>query len=1277
MASDDSPRGSNLPLWLVGLVAVAGAALFGLPRGSEQPQLATPPAVSPKEEKPAEPPADEGDFSPLHILRDYLRVTASEPGRSWYELQLREGAAKGSVAATVEKKRDREKPPSLASVLLSEPAEYEFLIATVPDPVESKFAHEFDAALAGIQRAFEARSFILRASRLPWPRDHGRAGGGGDAPAGPPHREYPGVLLFRKSHKARTVDTTFAVVCLVGESPISGIHQPALRQALLAWDELNDAIRDVARGGGAREKKVAWAEDGADTLRIVAPYFTGSQASLLLTLRERTKERRKQNKGQNGDGPSVAIINGSATALNPVNFTGKAGSPPDFIRFPAPSSTVIPNALLTQGVFRYLAGDPGPSLDASVPGLRDRVAILRETNTGFGAQVALQSAPDSTREKTRDRYVEGHIIDLPFPMSISQLQVDVERTAKRGPVLPHTEFVEPRFPVRDLTQLDAIPPYDPESAAAFAGQGLRAICTTIQRARVRYVGIVATDSRDVVFLTRLLRQECPNVRVFSTEPSVALLHPEDAQYMRGMVVASTYPLVPVTQYWARTERSPHQMIPFPTQGSQGYYNAVLAHFRCPELMLGYHPPRIPGAEGSRFDRPPIWISVVGQGGRFVPVHCYTEYGIDATEETNYKDKLNIYSALWPETWPAEGDQTSKVRMAETGGLPANKPAIGVPIGILLCSLAAAGALGAVILALTVAPSFWQAGAAGLSQEEAEVLQSGRSAGDEDWGFCITIWGWRALMLAGLLLFALPYVLPATEIFDRCCGLPVESQENLGQFLHANWPQLAIFSLGMVLFAETIGVLAALVWRARGQVHPGEDRRGYLALAIVLVLGVAAAVACAPKTPAARFFLYVRATDLTAGLSPLVPMGLFGVTLTVLGFCGLKQADLVRRVQLRCPYPDADPFKEIRRADDRLQRSFKTPLGFLLPTDADASRAKAGGGPAPSRFRAYVSSPGIAKALGLALALEGALLAYALWDAFVTSLHSGEGANWDGMMQVILSVIAALVVLTLVRFLVLWSQLAELLAEILHVPMVGAFERLPDEVRRLFGGYLYAMEQFRRSHLAVLYRLQPRPDREGSPVPSGRDFSAQAERYGDKAEGYLKELFPSWGEKSVEEAFGTTQPKGEKAAEAKAEVWPCLTEAAPDADQKERFVAAYVVLYLGQYFAQLRQVVWALVAVPPLLVVAVASYAFQPDRPQLTSLMVLLVIVAGGIVYVLYRINRDGLVSRISRTTPNRFTPDLGFFSSLTTFVLPIVTVVLLQVLGVFRFIMDPILALFE
>src|SRR5262249_56387043 len=100
-----------------------------------------------------------------------------------------------------------------------------------------------------------------------------------------------------------------------------------------------------------------------------------------------------------------------------------------------------------------------------------------------------------------------------------------------------------------------------------------------------------------VFLNKLIRERCPGVRVFTTEPSVAFTHPSTSYQMRGVVVGSTYPIHSGPAFWTTPRpQKPDQdatysygednsrlfrprVLPFPTQGSQGYSNPSLSPFR--------------------------------------------------------------------------------------------------------------------------------------------------------------------------------------------------------------------------------------------------------------------------------------------------------------------------------------------------------------------------------------------------------------------------------------------------------------------------------------------------------------------------------------------------------------------------------------------------------------------------------------------------------------------------------------------------------------------------
>jgi len=123
---------------------------------------------------------------------------------------------------------------------------------------------------------------------------------------------------------------------------------------------------------------------------------------------------------------------------------------------------------------------------------------------------------------------------------------------------------------------------------------------------------------------------------------------------------------------------------------------------------------------------------------------------------------------------------------------------------------------------------------------------------------------------------------------------------------------------------------------------------------------------------------------------------------------------------------------------------------------------------------------------------------------------------------------------------------------------------------------------------------------------------------------------------------------------------------------EDLVAIQVVIYLSQFFIQLRNMAWSMIVCGSLLLLGVTSYPFQPERLILLLWLALVGAVIAAILYVLVRINQDELVSRISRTTPNRFTFDWGFASSLLTYVVPMAGIVLIQMSGAFRFMLEPL-----
>jgi hypothetical protein len=108
---------------------------------------------------------------------------------------------------------------------------------------------------------------------------------------------------------------------------------------------------------------------------------------------------------------------------------------------------------------------------------------------------------------------------------------------------------------------------------------------------------------------------------------------------------------------------------------------------------------------------------------------------------------------------------------------------------------------------------------------------------------------------------------------------------------------------------------------------------------------------------------------------------------------------------------------------------------------------------------------------------------------------------------------------------------------------------------------------------------------------------------------------------------------------------------------EDFVAIEVMAYLSQFFVQLRFLVRSLVWAPVLAVLAIVSYPFHPQRLLLlvAGLFILALVVAG--IHIFIRIERDEVVSRILKTTPNQLSFSWEFVQRIGLAIIPLLSVV--------------------
>ena len=151
---------------------------------------------------------------------------------------------------------------------------------------------------------------------------------------------------------------------------------------------------------------------------------------------------------------------------------------------------------------------------------------------------------------------------------------------------------------------------------------------TIQRERVKTVALMATDSRDKLFLAQELSRYAPDVSIFTAESDSLYIHPDYSSFLRGAMVVSTYPLHSGNQRWSYGYQGAAWSRQFANGSAQGIYNAALAllAYDAHGLPVREDPPRLleygfPGEDCANACQPPVWISVVGNGSAW-PVRAY-------------------------------------------------------------------------------------------------------------------------------------------------------------------------------------------------------------------------------------------------------------------------------------------------------------------------------------------------------------------------------------------------------------------------------------------------------------------------------------------------------------------------------------------------------------------------------------------------------------------------------------------------------------------------------
>jgi hypothetical protein len=436
-----------------------------------------------------------------------------------------------------------------------------FLVALVPAPPDPRL----DQALEGIQRGFAQSEYLADRFWLPWTSEGANRFGGAGQVA-------PGLLLFR-----RTGDDghSLALVFLVGETPKAGIHKAAFREALDLAADLQGAASDP-------------------TVALLGPSFSGSVESLRLALLAW-----KESEGEHQRRPSLSFTaaTGSATA------EGKDVEGP-LAELGVPlCRTVLPDETLHELTLGFLRDQMGWD--------EQRIALLVEADTAYGRSLLKTEETEGTKKPQatakRESYEpspHARLVMVPFPSHISELRTATEKAtqaktaAGAQPALPSDSTVLDL----DLTDpgqpADLVPTFTSDPTVPTRELVLENLLQGLSREGIRYIGILATDVKDKLFLAEEVRARVPDAILFTFDNGLLLAHPNYSQTLDGLLVFSSAPLLVEGAPWQPVSLSRvagRMRRQFGSELQQGIYEAV-------RYLLG-----------GQAVRPRAWIMAVGNG----------------------------------------------------------------------------------------------------------------------------------------------------------------------------------------------------------------------------------------------------------------------------------------------------------------------------------------------------------------------------------------------------------------------------------------------------------------------------------------------------------------------------------------------------------------------------------------------------------------------------------------------------------------------------------------
>lgn len=1121
----------------------------------------------------------------------------------------------------------------------------DFMIVTVPDPIDSRLPYLFDRFLGSIQRAVEADHYVLDRFDLPWLEEIRKKESAKESvqelverPVHHPFRKEPGFILFRNPQfeSKDTPQPRLLLVFLVGETPTTGIHKLALREALnqIGW------FCGIGPAPGWGEAAGPWANprpryfpkpfpgNECGPIKILGPSFSGSAESLDFGIQAWLESREKREKIR------FKIISGSATAI-PVAPDPSPDSRHYFVIHrddtrPTFGATVVRDEVLLDKLLEYLQ-----SLQARKTPLR--IALLSEGNTAYGASV--RKEVPGRKDKADKPVSSPEITNLPFPPHISRLRSESEKARRTQDQTAQPVASAPSrylaLPVEDETgeATDAIPPFSQLDVSS-SELVLANLLSTVSREQFPYVGIAATDVRDTIFLAREIREHSPSTVIFSLNADLLYAHPEANPNTRGMLVVTPYPLFALNQLWTYPYGKGVSRLQFPDQSSEGVYNAMLALLGHEKEMLDYDWPLrdAPNAEKTRM--PPVWIATVGRGGLWpVAVRPWT---------------LKYTYTLPASSGPDDTDRRQNTFPRAT---------------IVLMGFWSA---------LCLVPAFFFLIRHMLPRR---IRSKGTGYGRvvrRAWLLWEPVFkqnrlGCRAYFLAGGIAGLTPYLVASSAFYVAS----VESWKRSPWRFFLSCVILVLIITLAACFALALAIIGrltreALEKRAKRQFKSFVlDKTVWLA-ALILIGGVVIPglafcsawrwVSLRHQDFANGVLVGMRAINLSSGVSPLLPLFFIAFAATLWAQCSVQRLRLSEAlVGNRLP-PSACPDSSSKR--DSTAYFFNEgsmSFGGLHYLEEKIQE---------QLERPAFGLPGFFSVIAFAVAIIALL--WCAYLSFFRAIYSLEVHSLYWLLGASFLFVDAAIVLDILRLVFLWSALRNVLRRLDRHPMRGAFERfhqshpsMPpinltaapnpltalrfsiDEARRFLGSSKNLAADA-NSHKAL-----------GTQMSQVEEWVRKAEHHYSaalEAEAHGRGIGSLVRQIKAQRAMARVSRIVEKLLEPDWQLsasdrptaggWPRTLQ--PIVADGEEFLVSRTVHFLSHVFPQLTNLAYYSLASLLLMLTAVSSYPLQPRIPLTVFNWVVILSFVAAAVVMFVQMNRDAILSNLKGTKPGELNWDREF-----------------------------------